>query len=152
MLIMILILDNLPSVVPKTSPAPLATSGLRPTRARRAVLRVLERERGRQLTAQELHRRAQSIQPSIGLATVYRTLSALAGEGVVDVVSQDARESAYRLCSPGHHHHLICSSCGRVVEIEECDLGTLERALARRYRFRIEAHAITLRGRCAECS
>lgn len=128
-----------------------AGSRLRSTRARRAVLRVLERERGRQLTAQELHRRARVIQPSIGLATVYRTLSSLAEEGVVDVVSHD-RESAYRLCSPGHHHHLICTGCGRVVEIEECDVGSLERALSRRYRFTISEHSITFRGLCERCS
>lgn len=130
----------------------LESSGLRPTRARRAVLAVLQRERGRQLTAQELHRRARSLQPRIGLATVYRTLGALAEEGLVEVVSQEARESAYRLCSPGHHHHLICSSCGAVIEILECDLGSVERTLARRYRFLIEEHAITFRGRCARCS
>lgn len=132
--------------------APAGRPALRLTRARRAVLRVLERDRGRRLTAQELHRRARAIQPRIGLATVYRTLSALAEDGVVDVVSTDAREAAYRLCSPGHHHHLICNRCGTVVEIEECDLSSLERALARRYRFRIDEHAITVRGLCARCS
>jgi Fur family ferric uptake transcriptional regulator len=125
---------------------------MRPTRARRAVLKVLERETARQLTAQQLHRRARSIQPSIGLATVYRTLGVLAEEGTVDVVSSEGRESAYRLCSAGHHHHLVCTSCGAVVEIKECDIGRLERGLARRYRFRIQGHSITLRGLCRRCS
>lgn len=127
-------------------------SRLRPTRSRRALLQVLKRERARQLTAQQLHQRARAIQPSIGLATVYRTLGALAEEGVVDVVSQDHGEAAYRLCSPGHHHHLICSGCGVVVEIDECDLGALERRLTRRYRFKISEHAITLRGLCRRCT
>lgn len=104
------------------------------------------------MTAQELHRRARRVQPSIGLATVYRTLGVLAGEGVVDVVSRDRGERAYRLCSPGHHHHLICTSCGRVVEIGECDLGSVERALGRRYRFQIDEHAITFHGSCEACS
>lgn len=124
---------------------------VRVTRARRAVLAVLERERGRQLTAQELHREARAVAPRIGLATVYRTLSALEEEGRVEVVSQEARESAYRLCSPGHHHHLLCTGCGAVVEIGECDLAPLERKLSRRHRFRIDEHAVTLRGRCAKC-
>ena len=122
------------------------------TPSRRAVLTVLERERGRQLSAQELHRRARKLQPSIGLATVYRTLSSLSDEGAVDVVSTDHGEAAYRLCSPGHHHHLICSNCGTVVEIQECDLGSLERSLGRRYRFKIDEHAITFRGLCGRCA
>ncbi|HVL33628.1 MAG TPA: Fur family transcriptional regulator [Actinomycetota bacterium] len=124
----------------------------RRTRSQQAVLAVLENERGRQLTAQDLHRRAQTIHPPIGLATVYRTLATLEEEGVVDVVTQDGRESAYRLCSPGHHHHLVCNGCGTVVEIEECDLGALERRLARRYKFRIVEHAITVRGLCQRCA
>lgn len=122
------------------------------TRSREAVMLALKQERGRQVTAQELHRRARDLHPSIGLATVYRTLSALEEEGVVDIVTQDGRESAYRLCSPGHHHHLVCSGCGTVVEIQECDLGKLERVLARRYRFKIQEHAITVRGLCARCA
>jgi Fur family transcriptional regulator, ferric uptake regulator len=126
--------------------------GLRPTRARRAVLTVLERERGRQLTAQELHTEARSLQPRLGLATVYRTLGVLEEEGVVEVVSHEERESAYRLCSPGHHHHLICVQCGAVIEIPECDLAELERRLERRHEFRIEEHDVTFRGRCGGCS
>ena len=123
------------------------------TRARRTVLTVLERERNRQLSAQDLHTRARLLQPGIGLATVYRTLAALADERLVDVVSREAGEAAtYRLCSPGHHHHLVCSECGAVIEIRECDLRSLERRLTRSYDFRIEEHAITFRGRCARCS
>ena len=130
----------------------METYGLRPTPARRAVLTVLERARDRQVTAQELHRTARSIQPRLGLATVYRTLGTLAEEGVVEVVSQEEGEAAYRLCSPGHHHHLVCNGCGGVIEIPTCDVGSVERALTRRYRFRIEEHAITFRGLCSECA
>jgi Fur family ferric uptake transcriptional regulator len=138
--------------VARASEARVESYGLRPTRSRLAVLTILERERDRQLTAQALHREARSIQPGIGLATVYRTLSALEGEGLVEVITQDGAEAAYRLCSPGHHHHLVCGGCGAVIEILKCDLSSLEQTLARRYRFRIEEHAITFRGRCAACA
>lgn len=124
---------------------------VRETPARRAVVSVLERERGRRLTAQQVHRRAERHRPGIGLATVYRALSALASEGVVDVVSTDKREAAYRLCSAGHHHHLLCTKCGAVIEIGDCDVGAVERTLARRYRFRITAHSLTFSGLCASC-
>ncbi len=115
-------------------------------------MRVLEGERGHQLTAQEVHRRAETHRPGIGLATVYRTLSVLAADGIVDVVSTEEREAAYRLCSAGHHHHLVCSDCGAVIEIGDCDIGAVERALAKRYRFRITQHALSFKGLCAACA
>src|SRR5436309_507744 len=124
---------------------------MRSTRPRQTVIAVLERERDHQLTAQDLHRRARSVAPRIGLATVYRTLSALEREGAVEVISQEGGESAYRLCSGSHHHHLVCTGCGAVVEVEECELEPLTRRLSRRHGFRIDAHDVTLRGRCAKC-
>ena len=129
----------------------LTAAGLRETPARRAVASVLEETRGRQVTAQELHTAARSIDPRIGLATVYRTLGALAADGVVEVVTHEDGESAYRLCSRGHHHHLVCSRCDAVIEIRECDLGAVERTLADRYRFRIDEHDVSFRGLCAAC-
>ena len=124
---------------------------MRTTRPRQAVVAVLERERDRQLTAQDLHRKALDVTPRIGLATVYRTLAALEREGAVEVISQDAGEAAYRLCSKGHHHHLVCTGCGAVVEIQECDLEPLAKRLSRKHGFRVEAHNVTLKGRCAAC-
>jgi Fur family ferric uptake transcriptional regulator len=124
---------------------------MRPTRPRQAVVSVLEGARDRQLSAQDLHRAARRVAPRIGLATVYRALAALESEGAVEVISQEGGEAAYRLCSPGHHHHLVCSGCGAVVEIDECDVDPLARRLARRHRFRIEQHELTLRGRCPAC-
>src|SRR5436309_6756270 len=124
---------------------------MRSTRPRQAVVAVLERERDRQLTAQDLHRRALALEPRIGLATVYRTLATLERDGTVEVISQEAGESAYRLCSSGHHHHLVCTGCGAVVEIQECDLEPLARRLSRRHGFRVDDHDVTLRGRCAKC-
>lgn len=124
---------------------------MRATRPRQALLSVLEETRDRQLTAQDLHREARRVEPRIGLATVYRALNALEAEGAVEVISQEAGEAAYRLCSPGHHHHLVCRECGAVVEIDECDVQPLARRLARRHGFDIDRHEVTLRGRCRAC-
>ena len=124
---------------------------MRSTRPREAVIAILEREREHQLTAQDLHRKARAVAPRIGLATVYRTLAALEAEDRVEVISQEAGESAYRLCSNVHHHHLVCTGCGAVVEIQECDLESLARRLSRRHGFRVEDHDVTVRGRCANC-
>jgi Fur family ferric uptake transcriptional regulator len=136
----------------RTESALLASRGVRSTRGRRAVLRVLERERGRQLSAQEVHRRVRRIDPRVGLTTVYRTLSLLHREGILDVVSSDGREQAYRLCTPRHHHHLVCSSCGAVVELAECDVASVQKSLERTYGFRISEHSLSFRGLCRACA
>ena len=70
------------------------------------------------VSAQDLHARLRSAGHRIGLATVYRTLHALADEGAVDVLRARDRHSIYRACgSREPHHHLLCRSCGRTVEV-----------------------------------
>ena len=67
--------------------------GMRTTRPRQTVISVLERERDRQLTAQDLHRKALAVTPRIGLATVYRTLAALENEGVERIFGVPGEEN-----------------------------------------------------------
>jgi Fur family transcriptional regulator, ferric uptake regulator len=93
----------------------LAESGLRSTRQRATVLAELLEEPD-DVTAQQLHERLRARGERLGLATVYRTLGLLAEEGVVDVLSHRPGELCYRRCAEGHHHHLVCSQCHRVVE------------------------------------
>ena len=70
------------------------------------------------VSAQDLHARLRSAGHRIGLATVYRTLHMLADEGAVDVLRARDRHSIYRACgSREPHHHLLCRSCGRTVEV-----------------------------------
>jgi Fur family ferric uptake transcriptional regulator len=70
------------------------------------------------LSAQDLHARLRSAGHRIGLATVYRTLHVLADAGAVDVLRARDRHSIYRACgSREPHHHLLCRSCGRTVEV-----------------------------------
>ena len=71
------------------------------------------------LSAQDLHARLRTQGQSVGLATVYRTLQAMATDGDVDMMRTGDGEAVYRRCSSGnHHHHLVCRSCGRTVEVE----------------------------------
>lgn len=130
-----------------SSAAPLAL-----TPARRAVLAVLERETSRQISAQQIHQEARRIRRRIGLATVYRALAALSEAGLIETVSVEHGEAAYRLCSPVHHHHFLCTSCGAVVEVSACGLRPVERKLADRYGVSVEDHDVTFRGRCTRCA
>ena len=70
------------------------------------------------LSAQQIHAELEEEGTKVGLATVYRNLQSLAEEDLVDTVRSDDGEALYRLCAnEGHHHHLVCRSCGKAVEI-----------------------------------
>ena len=128
----------------------LAQAGIRPTRQRLAILDAVGRER-RPVTAQELHRRLQDDPDGPGLATVYRTLGALAEAGVLRTFPAGEGEQAYKLCKPGHHHHLICERCGTIVEIPSCEVEAWAAQVAKRRGFSATSHQADIYGLCERC-
>ena len=128
----------------------LGRQGVRVTRQRLEVLAELSRERD-DVTAQALWRRLRDHGLQTGLATVYRTLALLADKGVVDVLSHHGTELCYRLCTAVHHHHLVCSSCHRVVEIDECGLGGWVDTVTQQHGFVATDHRVEITGLCKAC-
>ena len=104
-------------------------------------------------TAQQVHERLEARGDRVALATVYRNLAALAEAGEIDVVRTPEGQCGYRRCDHGaHHHHLICRSCGRAVEIEFGSFEALVNELAGRHGFTRVEHEIELFGLCPACS
>jgi Fur family transcriptional regulator, ferric uptake regulator len=140
--------------VPETAQASaidvLSDAGVRPTRQRVRVLTELMGERD-DVTAQELHDRLRSGGEKLGLATVYRTLGLLAEAGVIDSLSHRPGELCYRWCGQGHHHHLVCSSCHRVVELADCELDPWLERISRTHGFVTTGHRLEVSGLCAAC-
>lgn len=130
--------------------AMLADAGLRATRQRTAIVRAMERE-GRPVTAQSLHARLARAGRGPGLATIYRTLQALVQAGFARTFPAGEGEISYKLCDPGHHHHLICERCGRVVEIPSCEIEAWATSAARRRGFSVSSHQADIFGLCADC-
>jgi len=129
----------------------LDSSGVRVTRQRVEILRELAREPD-DVTAQALWQRLRGRRRSqIGLATVYRTLALLNEHGVIDSLSHHGGELCYRLCGDAHHHHLVCSSCHRVVEVEECGLDGWLASVSKRHGFVPTDHTVEITGLCAGC-
>jgi Fur family ferric uptake transcriptional regulator len=124
---------------------------VRSTRQRLAVLAELAAEPD-DATAQSLWQRMRERgDQTIGLATVYRTLTLLHDHGVIDALSHHGGERCYRLCTESHHHHLVCERCHRVVEVGECDLGAWVEDVARRHGFVASEHHVEISGVCASC-
>lgn len=122
----------------------------RQTRQRTAVKAALD---GRDdfMSAQQLHDLLRQQGESVGLTTVYRSLQGLAEAGEVDLLVTDDGETVYRRCSPEHHHHLVCRSCGRTVEISGPAVETWADAVAREHGFTDIRHTLEVFGLCGDC-
>lgn len=121
----------------------------RHTMQKEAVRRALEEAEGF-VSAPQLHRILVEQGESVGLATVYRQLGALARAGQVDTVPV-AGSQLFRACQPGvHHHHLVCEECGKAAEISPPDESWIN-AEAKQHGFTITRHVFELFGRCADC-
>jgi Fur family ferric uptake transcriptional regulator len=121
------------------------------TKQRRLILHKLAGMK-KYATAKQLHDRLASVHPRIGLATVYRTLEVLRGLGLVTTLAQAHGEIAYLHCRSGHHHHAVCTRCGRVDDVPCRALPTYERILSRGLRFQLTEHQLEFYGVCARCS
>ncbi len=106
-------------------------------------------EAGRPLFPKELFDKAQVLLPSLGIATVFRTLKKMVEEGSAKVVNLPGDSPRYERSDLAHHHHFKCFECESVFEINGSP-GPLEKLLPEG--FQLTDHEITLFGRCADCS
>ncbi|MBD0337934.1 MAG: transcriptional repressor [Thermoleophilia bacterium] len=134
---------------PRKTPDPVdLPQRARLTPQRLAVVEAIRRG-PRSFTVAELYDRARRQEPKLGLATVYRTLELLRRTDAIRPLAGSPR-AEYVRCSPGHHHHLICLSCGTVEETELCAAPS-DAELRRRHGFAPESHELDVYGTCAEC-
>jgi Fur family transcriptional regulator, ferric uptake regulator len=125
----------------------LSEAGFRSGGGRRQVVELLGGERCA-LTALEIDRQL----PDVGRATVYRALEQLEGLGLIQRVDVRGDAAGFERVDPGgHHHHIVCEQCGRVVAFEDDRLEQAILALAERPDFKVSSHDVTLRGKCASC-
>jgi Fur family ferric uptake transcriptional regulator len=124
---------------------------VRSTRQRAAVSAVLD-ELDDFRSAQDLHAMLRERGEGIGLTTVYRTLQALSEAGEIDVLRTDDGEAVYRRCSTGHHHHLVCRTCGRAVEVEGPAVERWADRVASENGFVDVSHTLEVFGTCQACA
>ncbi len=107
---------------------------------------------GRFRSAQELHEDLRTHGRAVALATVYRELQSLTEAGEIDSLVDPSGETIYRLCaSSGHHHHLVCRSCGLSVEVASDEVERWARSTARVHGFSSVTHVAELYGVCRGC-
>ena len=122
----------------------------RSTRQRAAVRTVFQDLDGFH-SAQEVHARLRASGDTVGLSTVYRAVQALVDAGELDSIRTDSGEVVYRRCSTRHHHHLVCRSCGRTVEVAGPTVERWADRVADEHGFADVSHTLEIFGTCQEC-
>ena len=154
--------DNAAGGDGQTQPGPLpryrepvpGSTGLpaaRTTRQRKAVADLLSEFHDFR-SAQQIHAVLRERGDNIGLGTVYRTLGLMVHSGHVDVLTREDGETVYLQCSQQHHHHLLCRSCGRSIEIAGQAVVQWADAVANEYGYTDISHTLEVFGLCPDCS
>ena len=126
------------------------TAGYRSTAPRRALAGVIASRAGH-FTAEELLGESRKRRLGVTRATIFRSLDVLADLGVVERLDLPTGEHAFVACEPAHHHHVVCSSCGRSTGVEDHGLERVADAIGRSTGYRVDTHRLELFGLCPSC-
>jgi Fur family ferric uptake transcriptional regulator len=127
----------------------LAKHQLKLTRQRELILSVfLKKEH---ITAEEMYHLLAKKDPHLGLATIYRTLNLFCDAGLAQARHFGSQTQYDNVSHKGHHDHLICTSCGKIVEFENCEIERLQEEVAAKNGFVIQTHKLELYGLCSSC-
>ena len=125
--------------------------GLKSTRQREVILDEFLRV-GSHISTEELYLRLRRKNPQLGYATVHRTLKLFAECGIAEQRHFGDGQARYEASDLDEHHdHLICVTCGKIVEFEDPRIERLQEEVARQHGFSIERHRLELYGCCESC-
>lgn len=129
----------------------LREKNLKHSEQRKEILRIFLNI-DKHLTANELYRIVQKKYPAIGFATIYRTLKLLCEVGLCrELKLEDGTTRFEHLYNHRHHDHLICTKCGKFVEIIESGIEELQEKIFKLYGFHPQRHRMELYGICKKC-
>ena len=128
----------------------LADNGYRMTAARKAILTAFVTSHGH-ITADDLVDIVHETALNVGRMTVYRTLDIMCQLNLIHPVYQGTGAAHYVLLRDGHHHHLICSNCDKVIEFDDCMVEEIETAVAQKFNFNVQGHLLEFYGLCVDC-
>lgn len=129
----------------------LKLNGYKVTSQRKAILDVLIKNKGRFMSAENIHSKTVNNHPKLNLTTIYRNLEILASINLIHKIHRQEGISQYGvICTNSHHHHIICKKCGRTEVIDFCPLQQYMN-LAKKKNFTLTEHKIELYGYCNKC-
>ena len=130
--------------------ATLRQHGYKLTPQRRVVIQAIASNQ-EHLTPADIYEKVHQDQPNMGLTTIYRTLEILARLKLICELHAGDSCRSYTTSAPGHHHHLICANCGKVIDSPDCELAEAQQSLSKQTGFRIDSHLLEFIGLCQAC-
>jgi Fur family transcriptional regulator, ferric uptake regulator len=127
----------------------LKKKGLRLTKPRRVILEYIH-DKGDHLTAEEIISHVHNQFPHINKSTIYRTLELLEKNECV-FKSESMDRTIYHHVEAGHHHHLVCSKCGKTIDCDEDIFSPVEKTLEKNLGFQVNFKHLVMIGLCKEC-
>lgn len=128
----------------------LRQKGLKLTPQRRLILDILHKSSAH-ISAEDIIQAVQKKMPGVNKSTIYRTLDLLQATGCV-YKSEAKDQVIYHHVDEGHHHHMVCTQCGRTLECEENIFEPVERVVKEKFGFQIDFRHIVMQGLCKECA
>jgi Fur family ferric uptake transcriptional regulator len=125
-------------------PRHLKNAGLKVTHPRKRILEILESQRNKHLTADDIYRRLVEAGEEIGLATVYRVLNQFESAGLVVKHNFESGQAYYELDSGEHHDHMVCVETGKVIEFVSEEIEAAQRKIADAHGYDIEDHSLVI--------
>lgn len=130
----------------------IASRGLKSTQQRDIILDEFLKS-GSHLSTEDLYLKIRRKHPNIGYATVYRTLKLFAECGIAEPRQFGDGQTRYEsITATDHHDHLICTTCGAIIEFEDPRIEELQQKVAIDHGFRIDRHRLELYGTCRQCA
>jgi len=128
----------------------LDDAGYRLTGPRRALADLILGHGGH-FTASDLAAAARDRRIGVSRATLFRALEVMVELGVVERLDLPSGDHAYVPCATAHHHHVVCSRCGRTTDVDDVGINEAVREIARMTGYRIDSHRLELFGLCRPC-
>ncbi len=129
----------------------LKKAGLKVTHPRVKILQILKNCDKRHMSAENVYKQLITNDEVIGLATVYRVLTQFEEAAIVSRHNFEGGHSVFELESGSHHDHLVCISCGKVVEFHDNLIEERQAKLAEDKGFELTDHSLNLYGKCTDC-
>ena len=126
----------------------LRKAGLKATLPRIRILQILESGEKRHMSAEDVYKALLDAGEDVGLATVYRVLTQFESAHLVVRHHFEGGQSVFELNQGGHHDHIVCSQCGKVVEFMDETIEQRQRQVAEQAGFAIRDHSLILYGDC----
>lgn len=133
-----------------SSDVQLKKAGLKVTSPRIKILDVLKKPDNQHISAEDVYRLLIERDEEVGLATVYRVLNQFEDAGIITRHHFEGGRSVFELATKDHHDHLVCLSCGRVIEFEDEIIEQQQQKIAEQYHLKLTNHSLYLYGECKD--